>query len=51
MVFFVVGAALSAVLTMSHHRRHRLHWVTLVVGSIAPPVLLGGLLVVAPAML
>lgn len=42
--------ALSAVLTTSHHRRHRPHWTTLVVGSIVPPVLLGGLLVVVPAM-
>ena len=50
-LFFLVGAAMFAVLTVSYHRRHRLHWTAVAAGFIGPPVLLGGLLVLAPALL
>jgi len=50
-LFFLAGAAMSAVLTVSYHRRHRLRWTAVVAGFIGPPVLLGGLLVVIPALL
>jgi hypothetical protein len=50
-LFFLAGAAMSAVLTVSYHRRHRLRWPAVVAGFIGPPVLLGGLLVVIPALL
>jgi hypothetical protein len=50
-LFFLAGAAMSAVLTVSYHRRHRLRWTAVVAGLIGPPVLLGGLLVVIPVLL
>jgi len=49
-LFFLAGAAMSATLTVSYHRRHRLHWTPIAAGIVAPPVLLGGLLVVIPAV-
>ena len=51
MLFFLVGAAMFAALTVSYHRRHQLRWTAVAAGIIAPPVLLGGLLVVLPALL
>ena len=50
-VFFLVGAAMAAALTVSYHRRHELHWTAVAAGFIGPPVLLGGLFVAVPALL
>ena len=50
-LFFLAGAAMSATLTVSYHRRHRLRWTAVAAGITGPPVLLGGLLVVVPALL
>ncbi|HSK89858.1 MAG TPA: hypothetical protein VK875_00965 [Euzebyales bacterium] len=50
-LFFLAGAAMSAALAVSYHRRHRLHWTAVFAGITGPPVLLGGLLVVLPALL
>ena len=50
-LFFLAGAAMFAALTVSYHRRHRLHWAAVAAGITGPPVLLGGLLVVVPALL
>lgn len=41
----------SWVLTVWFHRRHRLRWTSAVAGLAGPPVLLGLLLAVAPAIL
>lgn len=49
-LFFLAGAAMFAVLTVSYHRRHRLRWTAVAAGVVAPAVLLGGLLVVVPAL-
>jgi hypothetical protein len=51
MLFFLAGAVMSAVLTVSYHRRHGLRWTAVAVGAAGAPVLLGGLLVVLPALL
>jgi hypothetical protein len=50
-LFFLAGAAMFAALSVSYHRRHRLHWTAVAAGITGPPVLLGGLLVVIPALL
>jgi len=50
-LFFLAGAAMFAALTVSYHRRHRLRWTAVAAGITGPPVLLGGLLVVVPALL
>ena len=50
-LFFLAGAAMFAALTVSYHRRHRLHWTPIAAGIVAPPVLLGGLFVAVPALL
>lgn len=49
-LFFLAGAAMFAALTVSYHRRHRLHWTAVAAGAAGSPMLLGGLLVVVPAL-
>ena len=51
MLFFLAGAAMSAALSVSYHRRHQLHWTAVATGATGAPALLGGLLVVVPALL
>lgn len=51
LLFFLAGAAMSAALTVSYHRRHRLRWTAVAAGATGAPALLGGLLVVLPALL
>jgi hypothetical protein len=50
-LFFLAGAVMSAALTVSYHRRHRLRWTAVAAGAAGAPALLGGLLVVLPALL
>jgi hypothetical protein len=49
-LFFLAGAAMFAVATASYHRRHRLRWTAAAAGAVGAPALLGGLLVVLPAL-
>jgi hypothetical protein len=50
-LFFLAGAAMFAALTVSYHRRHRLHWTAVAASATGAPALLGGLLVLLPALL
>jgi hypothetical protein len=50
-LFFLVGAGMAAALATSFHRRHRLGWKVVATGAAVAPLLLGGLLVILPALL
>jgi hypothetical protein len=50
-LFFLVGAALFGVLAVWFHRRHALRWTSAAAGLAGAPLLLGLLLVAAPAIL
>jgi hypothetical protein len=51
LLFFLAGAVMAAVLAVSYHRRHRLHWTAVAVGGGCGPALLGALLVGLPSLL
>jgi hypothetical protein len=50
-LFFLGGAALFGVLAVWFHRRHHLRWTSVAAGLAGAPLLLGLLLVAAPAIL
>ena len=50
-LFFLAGAALFGVLAVWFHRRHHLRWTSVAAGLAGAPLLLGLLLVAAPAIL